>query len=73
MDKLNFHATVKMTFDHSKEDIFAIGTVITNSRWLSAYFKLFGELYKQYANYELVTFFPPMFNKFWWIHATLWM
>jgi hypothetical protein len=31
MDKLNFSVTVKMTFDHSKEDIFAIGTVITNS------------------------------------------
>jgi hypothetical protein len=31
MDKLNLHATVKMTFDHSKEHNFAIGTVITNS------------------------------------------
>ena len=31
MDKLNLHVTVKMTLDHSKEDIFAIGTVITNS------------------------------------------
>ena len=28
MDKLNFYVTVKMTFDHSEEDIFAIGTVI---------------------------------------------
>ena len=29
MDKLNFYVTqtVKMTFDHSEEDIFAIGTV----------------------------------------------
>jgi hypothetical protein len=28
MDKLNFYViqTVKMTFDHSEEDIFAIGT-----------------------------------------------
>ena len=28
MDKLNFYVTVKMTFDHSEEYIFAIGTVI---------------------------------------------
>jgi hypothetical protein len=64
MDKLNFYVTVKMTFDHSEEDIFAIGTVITNSWRLSIYLKLFGELYKQYANSELVTFFLPMFSKF---------
>jgi len=31
MDKLNFYVTVKMTFDHYEEEIFAIGTVITNS------------------------------------------
>jgi hypothetical protein len=63
---------VKMTFDHSKENVFAIGTVITNSWWLSAYFRLFGELYKQYANYELVTFFLPMFSKFWGIQSDVW-